>query len=286
MERQAIISSPPAMPARAAPDPSRRLRIAGRVLDGSAAAWFVVAVAGQWLLAAYVVGFYWVAALQGDFARWNRVLPHGFVPGDAVGNLVVGVHLMFAVFIIIGGALQLVPAIRRHWPRFHRWNGRFYLGSALVMSIGGLVMVVTRGGIGDFSQHAAISINALLIIAFAAMALRHALARRFDLHRRWALRLFLAVSGVWFFRVGMMFWILVNRGPAGFDPERFVGPFLTFLAFAQYLLPLALLELYFRAQASSDWRRRTAMAALLGVATLVTAVGSGGAAMMLWLPRL
>ena len=50
-------------------------------------------------------------------------------------------------------------------------------------------------------------------------------------------------SGVWFFRVGLMLWVVVNQGPAGFDTETFRGPFLTFLSLAQSLLPLAILEL-------------------------------------------
>jgi len=116
--------------------------------------------------------------------------------------------------------------------------------------------------------------------------LRHAMDRRFALHRRWALRLFLAVSGVWFFRIGLTFWILLNQGPAGFDPETFTGPALTTLAFAQYLLPLAVLQLYFHAQDRGGSRGRTAMAASLFAATLLTAAGIFAASMMLWLPHL
>ncbi len=40
----------------------------------------------------------------------------------------------------------------------------------------------------------------------AAMALHYALARNIDAHKRWALRTFIVVSGVWFFRVGLMLW--------------------------------------------------------------------------------
>ena len=154
------------------------------------------------------------------------------------------------------------------------------------MSVGGLIMVWTRGSVGDMSQHIAISINALLIMIFAGMTLRHALARRIDLHRRWALRLYLAVSGVWFFRIGLMFWIVLNQGPVGFDAKSFQGPFLTFLAFAQYLLPLAVLQLYFLAQDRAGARGRIVMALGLVVLTLMTAVGIGAATMIMWLPRL
>jgi hypothetical protein len=261
-------------------------RIGVPALKAAATAWFVVAVLGQLVFVGYVIGFYGRAALQGRFEAWNKVLPHGYVAGDAFGNLVVSLHLAFATVVIVGGALQLMPVVRRVAPAFHRWNGRVYLASVLLMSIGGLVMVWTRGTVGDFSQHVAISINALLIIAFAGMALRHALARRIDVHRRWALRLFLVVGGVWFFRIGLMAWIVVNQGPVGFDPKAFTGPFLTFLSFAQYVLPLAALELYLRAQAARGSLQRIAVAACLLVLTVVTAGGVAAASMIMWLPRL
>jgi hypothetical protein len=268
------------------PANERSVHIAGTALKAAAAFWYVVAVLGQLMFVAYVIGFYGRAAARGEFATWNKVLPHGYVPGDTFGNLVVSLHLAFTTVVIVGGALQLLPIVRRLAPRFHRWNGRVYLSAALIMSVGGLVMVATRGAVGGVAQHVAISLNGLLILGCAALAYRYARARRFDVHRRWALRLFLAVSGVWFFRIGLMAWIVVNQGPVGFDPKTFQGPFLTFLAFAQYLLPLAVLELYFRAQASAGALHRFAVAAMLFVLTLVTATGIVAASMIMWLPRL
>lgn len=259
--------------------------MAGPALKAAAASWFVVAVLGQLMFVVYVIGFFGRAAVRGEFAAWDKVLTHGIILGDTAGNLVVFLHLGFASLVTVGGILQLVPKIRQLAPTFHRWNGRVYLASALVMSVGGLIMVWTRGAAGALSQDIAISIMALLIIGCAVMAYRHARARRIDVHRRWALRLFLVVSGGWFFRIGLMFWILVNQGPVGFDPETFQGPAITTLSFAQYLVPLAVLELYIRAQRSGP-RGRFAMAAGLGVLTLVMTVGIVAASMILWLPNL
>lgn len=259
--------------------------MAGPALKAATASWFVVAVVGQLMFVVYVIGFFGRAAVRGEFETWDKVLTHGIIPGDTAGNLVVFLHLGFASLVTVGGILQLVPKIRQIAPAFHRWNGRVYLVSALVMSVGGLIMVWTRGAADALSQDIAISIMALLIIGCAVMAYRYARARRIDVHRRWALRLFLVVSGGWFFRIGLMFWILVNQGPVGFDPDTFQGPAITTLSFAQYLVPLAVLELYFRAQRSGP-RGRFAMAAGLGVLTLLTATGIVAASMILWLPNL
>lgn len=264
-----------------------RLPPAARLLRAAAVAWFGAAAVGQLAFAVYVAGFYGRATATGHPERWNEVMPHGYVAGDTFFNLVLGLHLAFAVVVTVGGVLQLIPAIRRSWPAFHRRLGRTYLAAAAVMAVGGLVMVWGRGAVGDLPQHVAISLNALIVLACAAAAWRHARARRFDRHRVWALRLFLAVSGVWFFRVGLMAWIVANRGPAGFDPERFSGPFLTALAFGVYVvLPLGVLELYLRAQRGRRDGARYAMAGVLAALTLTMTAGIAAATALLWLPRL
>lgn len=286
-------SSPQAAPysaaggiVNAAVGDGRLARRSGAALRAAAASWLAVAALGQLLFVGYVIAYYGRSALQGRWQVWNGVFPRGHVPGDTAGNLIVAAHLGFACLIIVAGLLQLAPAVRRRWPVFHRWTGRSYLLMVAVMSLGGLSMMLTRGSVGDLSQKLGIGLNALLMLACAYMAYRHARARRIDLHRRWALRLFLCVSGVWFFRIGLMAWIVVNQGPAGFDPDSFRGPFLTFLAFAQYLLPLAVLELSLRAQDRGGAGVRIAATALLATATLVTAAGVGAATLLMWLPRL
>lgn len=135
--------------------------------------WFVVAVAGQWMFVFYVAAFYGGAALRGDLAAWNKVMPHGHIPGDTMGNLAIALHLLLAVVIIVGGPLQLLPYIRSHAPAFHRWNGRIYMASVFMTSMVGLYMVWARGTVGDVVQHIGITLDAVLIMTFAALALRY-----------------------------------------------------------------------------------------------------------------
>ena len=260
-------------------------RHAATALRFAATGWLGVAVVGLVLFAFYVLGFYGRAALQGRPELWNQVLSPGYVHGDAVGNSALAAHLLCAVVVTLGGALQMLPALRRRWPRFHRWNGRVFLSCAVVASAAGLLMVWTRSSGGDLSQNIGISLSALLIFAFSGLALRHAVARQFDMHRRWAMRLFLTVNTGWFFRIGLMLWIVLNRGPAGFDPKTFTGPFLSFLSFADYLLPLGVLELYFRAQRAPQANAKFAMALGLSLLTLAMLGGIGAAAAILWLPH-
>jgi len=255
-------------------------------LRRAAAFWYAVAVCGQFIFLSYVATVYGGAVLRHDLSGWNQVMQGGYIAGDTRGNLAIGAHLLLAVLVMFGGALQLIPAIRARAPAFHRWNGRVYLASAAVASVTGLYMVWFRGAVGDVTQHIGVSVNGILIIAFAGMALRTAIARDFGAHRRWALRLFLAVSGVWFFRIMLMFWLAVHGRPVGFDPKTFEGIFLSVLSFAQYLLPLAVLELYLRCGERGAPAARYAMAAVLLVLALATAAGIAVAAMGMWLPRM
>lgn len=256
------------------------------LLQLSAQFWFVVAVAGQWIFAYYVAALYGGAAVTGDLEKWNTAMPHGYSAGDTMGNVAIALHLLLAVVITVGGPLQIIPQVRERARVFHRWNGRVYMFTAFVISATGLFMVWTRGTVGGLIGHISISINALLIMLFAVFAWRSAIARKFEVHRRWALRLFLVVNGVWFFRIGLMLWLFIHKKPVGFDPETFTGPFLTFLNFGQYLLPLAILEIYFAAKNSSTPAGKIAASAGLLAITLAMSLGIFATTMGLWLPRL
>ena len=254
-----------------------RGRAGERALQGAVIFWFLVTFVGQFLFALHIVSFYGRTAAVGDFAAWNKHLEVGVISGDTVGNGALGMHLAMAAVVTVCGLLQLIPLIRQRAPVFHRWMGRVYIVAAFAVSAAALYLQLVRGAVpGGLLQHTGLVLNAVLIMLFAATALNAARARRFASHRRWALRLFMASSGVWFFRVGLFFWLLVNRGPVGFDPNRFEGPFLTFLSFAQYLLPLAVLEVYLRVRERGGAFGKRAVAVTVVLLTLVMMVGIFG----------
>ena len=261
--------------------PARRADWLGR----AATFCYLSIAAGQLLFTAFILAFYYPASLSGDFAAWNtKPLIKGFVAGDASGNLFFAVHVLMAAVITFGGLVQLVPAIRGRWPQVHRWNGRLYLLSALMLSLGGLWLTWGRGTWLNLAGAFGISLDALLILAFAAMAYRAARARRFVEHRRWALRLFAVASAVWFMRVGYMAWGIATGG-AGIG-EAMDGPFDVLLAFANSLLPLAITEIYLRADASGTPAAKDGVAALLAIGGVIILAGSVGAWMMMWSPYL
>lgn len=269
-----------ALPARAtAGAPSTR------AVNLAVKAWFVLAALGHWIFLAYILAvFYPPIAERGLQGLEGMHLPSGFREGDLLGNLAVASHVLLAAVIIGGGPLQLIPAVRSRFPAFHRWLGRSYLLTAVITALGGLYMVWTRGSVGGLVDHLIISGDGILILVFAAFALRHAVARRISAHRRWALRLFMAASAVWFFRVGLMAWVMLTGG-IGVDFETFTGPFLVAIGLAQYLLPLAMLQWYFRCQGRAGAVERLTFAGTLGALTVVMGIGIFAATMGLWLPK-
>jgi uncharacterized membrane protein len=258
--------------------------VATTALKAASRFWFGVTVIGQWVFAFAVASFYGLTALRGDYHRWGKFISHGHVQGDSVGNFAVAMHLLAAVVIMSAGALQLVPQVRSRFPTLHRWNGRVYLVSAVAISVAGLYMTWIRGSIGDVSQHIGSTLNAILIWLCAGMALRHAVARDFRTHRRWALRLFVVVSAAWFYRLAFFLTMILFKGPVGFDPATFIGPFPTIMSFAQYLFPLAVLEIYLQAQERGGALLRLATAGFLGMLTLAMAAGIFAVTMVVWVP--
>jgi len=256
------------------------------MLENSARSWAVVAITGQLIFATYVSVVYGKALAAGNMKGWNVAMPRGYVEGDTSGNITLGLHLLFAVVMLAGGAAQLAPWIRNRYPQFYRWNGRLYLGAAALMGVGGLYLLWVRGTVGGLGQHLGTTLNAVLLLLCAAMTLRHAIARRFRDHQRWALRLFLVTGGVWCFRISLMLILMIYRRPVGFDLKAFDGPLLTFLSFAQTLIPLAILELYLWARDRGTAMGKMAVAGLLIVLTLATAGGVAAATLGMWLPRM
>jgi hypothetical protein len=240
---------------------------------------------GQWAFVLFIVLFFGGHTLSGDLAGLNNK-PHvtGYVAGDTFGNIQFIAHALMGGLVTFAGTWQLVPALRRRWPHMHRWNGRLFLGISLVAALSGLYLTWVRGSQLGWGSNVSITMNGLLILAFATLAWRSALKRDIVRHRKHALRAFLLVNGVWFLRIGIMLAGLA-LGPLGIEID-YQGVVFVGVSFASWLLPLALLELYLRAEGSKLSLPKYAMALTLGLLSLVTLAGSAAAAAFMWMPPL
>ncbi len=257
-----------------------RPRSFNKQLKWAASAWYCIAVAGLMAFFLYVIVHYGGAA----FGFSDTEPGTTFIEGDTLGNFFLVTHLSLALVVISGGLLQLLPSLRTRFPAFHRLNGRLFMVSAIVCSLAGQYLIFTREIPGDLIMDLGTSSAGVLVLLFSALAYMTARSRRFVEHRRWALRLFLVANAGWFFRIGLMLWFVVNQGPVGMDMETFTGPALYFISYAQFLLPLAMLELYLRAQRSENSTFKLGVALLLSISCLATLVGVGAASAMMWFP--
>lgn len=242
------------------------------VLSGAAAFWLSVALIGQWAFFSYIAAFYGPSTLSGHFELWNRLSAFGrtpYVPGDTAGNLTYAAHALAAGVVALGGALQFVPMVRNRWPRFHRINGRVFLSVVVALSLSGFYLVWMRHAPPHGITSLGTTLNGVLILACAAMTLRHALARRIDIHQRWALRLFLVSNGQWFMRIGVFSYFVV--GMAFGYKAHFTDPFVQVWTYGCYLVPLVAAEAYLRARDTG--RGRILVGTGLTVLTLLMAVG-------------
>lgn len=257
-----------------------RRSLSGGVLRAAGVFWFLVALAGQWAFFYYIAAFYGTSTIAGHFEVWNRLEAFGrtpYVAGDTSGNIAYAAHALGAGIIALGGALQLIPQIREHAPTFHRWNGRLFLLTVTALSLSGFYLVWVRHTSPTLTQGISTTINGVLILAFAALALRAAMARDFDSHPRWAMRLYLVSNAQWFLRVGLFGYFIVSQ-LVGYKAS-FSDPFLRFWTFGCYLAPLAVLQVYFIARDRGGAFARLATAAGLVALTLVMGAGIFGFAM-------
>lgn len=252
-------------------------------LRRAAIVWFAVAATGQIAFVIMILVHYGTNTVSGNIAAWNdKPLIKGYVPGDTGGNVMFGVHVLLAAVITLGGLAQLVPTIRERAPKFHRWNGRLFLVLAALMATGGLWLTWVRQTWLSPVSAVAVSIDGLLILVFTAVAWRFAVRRVFAAHRRWAMRTFMVVSGVWFLRVGIMAWML-TAGRLGMN-KTMSGPADITLEFGSYLIPLAALEAYFWAQRSRRTATKRVVAGAIVALTVITAIGVFGTVAFMWWP--
>jgi len=219
---------------------------ADRLLQWSSTGLVVTAWASATLFGLYVLAFYAGASLDGVMPRWNENLPGLYTPHRPVGTIGIGLHFAAGGVILALGCIQLIDAVRVRFPRLHRWIGRVYVTASLLAGLGGLAFIAARGTIGGAVMDAGFSLYGVLTVSCAVQTFRHARARRFPVHRAWALRLFALAIGSWLYRMDYGFWLLLTHG-AG-HTGSFRGPFDQVMAFFFYLPNLLLVEVLLRSQ--------------------------------------
>lgn len=203
-----------------------------------------------WTLIGMVVfGVYIVlrgtGSTEKNFVQWQDLVSG--VPlhtaSDWIANIGIGMHYFMGVVLVLAWPILLSPRIRARHRVVHRWTGRVYVTAGLLAGIGGLSYILTHGATYTASS-IAFGIWGALIVLSSVLAFVYARARRFDIHRAWAIRLFALVLGSWIFDIEYRAWedftggwgIGDDKAPGIFDHIIFYGFFVPNLLVAEFFI--------------------------------------------------
>lgn len=236
--------------------------------------WAGIALAGVvWIssaiFGAYILAYYGGAIPAGTMEQWNATLPALYEPHTPVASFGMGLHFFAGATLLLLGPVQLVGEIRRQAPAIHHWIGRLYALAAFAAGVGGLTFIALKGTVGGMMMNVAFAAYGVLMVLAAVETVRHAMARRIEVHRAWAIRLFALAIGSWLYRMGygLFFAIMGSEDPG--HTAAFDGWFDYVMDWAFFVPPLIVAELFIRA------RRSGASTAGRVGATVVLAAGAG-----------
>ena len=150
------------------------------------------------------------------------------------------IHIIGAPLAFFLGTLQVSRTVRLKWPLCHRWMGRLYCCSVLLLAApGGLVMAFRA--YGGWSSTLCFMLLAILTWVTTAMGWRAVRSGAYRQHAIWMIRSYLLIASAIFLR---MFYPVITS--LGMDHE------FTYQVsvWASWLLPLSLFEIV------RAWRNR------------------------------
>lgn len=141
----------------------------------------------------------------------ERAYGPDFAPSFRARPLTVMAHTLFGPIALTLGLVNLLPAMRqrRRWP-VHRWLGRIYLISSIVLGLAGLSLSFhAAGGVGP---RTAFGLLALAVLGTSLMGYRSIRVRDVRHHREWMLRSYALIFAAVTLRIWMPILIIANHG--------------------------------------------------------------------------
>jgi uncharacterized membrane protein len=163
--------------------------------------WWVAAV-----LAIAIAGYSLRYAIVGEAAYVPEL-----APSFRVRPLTVMAHTLFGPIALAFGLVNLLPAMRqrRRWTA-HRWIGRTYLVSALVLSVAGLSLAFHAAG--GTAARVGFALLAVLTLATIVQGYRFIRVRNVRQHREWMLRSYSLIFAAVTLRIWLPLLIIAYQG--------------------------------------------------------------------------
>lgn len=244
-------------------DPLRALRWVGRFF-------YFAALAGMVAFGAYIVLRASGATLK-NFEQWRPLLAGAPMRTASawIANLGIGLHFIMGTVLVLAWPILFSSHLRARHRAVHRWTGRVYVSAGFLAGAGGLSFILTHGA---YSQAASIAFALWggVMMLSAAMAYVHARAKRFDLHRAWAIRLFAMVLGAWVFDLEIRAWKDLAGG-VGFAEDGVSGPLDYAILYLFFVPNLLVAEFFIR-----NGHKRLALPSRLRWPAVVAFAGAAG----------
>jgi Predicted membrane protein (DUF2306) len=132
------------------------------------------------------------------------------------------IHIIPGILFMLLGPRQFSATIRARHLQWHRWSGRVYLISSLIIGVSALVMSVSMPAIGGLTQAVATMLFALLFLFALGKAYWYIRRRESAQHREWMIRAFAIGLAVATIRpiIGLFF---ATSRLSGLTPDMFFG---------------------------------------------------------------
>jgi Predicted membrane protein (DUF2306) len=132
------------------------------------------------------------------------------------------VHIVPGLLFMLLGPWQFSATIRARHLRWHRWNGRIFVGCGVVIGVSALVMSFAMPAIGGVNQAAATILFGAFFLFALGKAVWHVLRKEVALHREWMIRAFAVGLAVATIRpiIGIFF---ATSRVTGLTPHEFFG---------------------------------------------------------------
>jgi hypothetical protein len=190
-----------------------------------------------------------------NFHQWKALVSGTghIATADWIGGVGIGMHYFMGAILVLAWPILFSSRIRARHRVVHRWVGRVYLSAGLLAGVGGWSFILAHHDGG--APHIAFAIWGSIMMLSAVMAFLHARARRFDLHRAWAIRLFAMVLGSWIFDLEYRAWEDLSGG-AGMGTGKAPGWFDHAINYLFFVPNLLVAEFFIRNQHRRMNRRR------------------------------
>jgi hypothetical protein len=202
------------------------------------------------IFGAYILAYYGGAIPAGTMEQWNASLPALYEPHTPVASFGMGLHFFAGATLLLLGPIQLIGAVRRKAPAVHHWIGRLYALAAVSAGVGGLIFISLKGTVGGVMMNVAFAAYGALMVLAAVQTVRHAMARRIDVHRAWAIRLFALAIGSWLYRIGYGLFFAIGGAENPGHTTDFTGWYDHIMNWAFFVPPLIVAEMFIRARRS------------------------------------